>query len=537
VVTLLREAADRVPDQPALVERGPGGGDRVIPFGRLWEAVDRTSGGLTDAGLSAGDRVVVMIPMSIDLYTALLAVLKMGAVAVFVDPWLGRRQIAAFAAFATPRGYVGTPASHVLRWLDRRLFEIPLTVTAGHRWWRLPARFTLAELRGRAGTGAIQPVAADDTALITFTSGSSGDPKGANRTHRFLAAQHRAQAREFPYRDDDVDMTMFPVFALNNLARGITSIVPEIDFRRVAQMDAAAVAGQMLSHGVTTSTASPVFFDRLAAICARSSENRPALRRILTGGAPVTNSQLKIWRNVWPDTEIVVVYGSTEAEPVSHITAQERLSIHSDTRRTTPGYCVGHAVSAVQTRLIRITDEAVNVERGGWSQWQVAPGEVGELVVAGEHVCRDYYQNPEATAQTKIDDRDGTVWHRMGDTGYFDSQYRFWLVGRVHSTIRRAGDFVHPQLVEQAARAADKRIRQVAAVGLPDRSLGERVAVVVVHAPGESDDAIRQVVSSRLAGSEMPCDEVIVTHRPLPVDPRHNQKIDYDGVREWLVRR
>jgi acyl-CoA synthetase (AMP-forming)/AMP-acid ligase II len=191
----------------------------------------------------------------------------------------------------------------------------------------------------------------------------------------------------------------------------------------------------------------------------------------------------------------------------------------------------------VEARVIRITHDSVNVESDGWDHWQVKTGQVGELVVAGDHVCRDYYQNPDATAHTKCTDVQGTVWHRMGDTGYFDSQGRFWLVGRVHSTIRRAGELVHPQLVEQAARANDPRMRQVAAVGVPDPSLGQRVVIVVVPELREADETVRKDVGDRLATAEMPCDELVVTHRSLPVDPRHNQKIDYDSVRAWLVGR
>src|SRR3954462_7248264 len=113
-------------------------GDVTISFGALWERVDRTSAGLRRLGLEVGDRAVVMIPMSIELYVAMLALLKLGAVAVFVDPWIGRRQIAAFAAFAEPRAWLGVPRSHLLRLLDARLRKIPLTVTTGRRLASLP---------------------------------------------------------------------------------------------------------------------------------------------------------------------------------------------------------------------------------------------------------------------------------------------------------------------------------------------------------------------------------------------------------------
>jgi acyl-coenzyme A synthetase/AMP-(fatty) acid ligase len=187
-----------------------------VTFAELWERIDRTSAGLRRRGVVAGDRAIVFIPMSIDLYVAMLALLKVGAAAVFVDPWIGRRQIAAFAAFAEPRAFLGIAKSHLLRRLDPRLRRIPFAATSGRRLGPLPAPHTLRELAREPGDGIIHPVAADDPALITFTSGSSGEPKGANRTHRFLAAQGAALAAEFPAHSGDVDMPMFPVFALNN---------------------------------------------------------------------------------------------------------------------------------------------------------------------------------------------------------------------------------------------------------------------------------------------------------------------------------
>lgn len=493
VLSILTDVARRHPDRPALIL-----GKRSIAFSALRERIGRASTGLQGEGLRPGDRAIVMIPMSIDLYVAMLALLDLGAVAVFVDPWIGWKQIASFAAYAEPRAWLGIPRSHALRLLAGR---IPITVTTGRRLGPFPARRTLSEIEEPAGDGGVHPSQPDDPALITFTSGSSGEPKGANRTHRFLLAQHRALAAEFPMREGDVDMPMFPVFALNNLALGVPSVVPAMDFRRVDQVDGAAILRQMLTHGVTTCTASPPFFDRLA-----STGEDPGLRRILTGGAPVSDAQLRAWRRAFPGTEILVAYGSTEAEPVAHISAEERLELKG------PGYCAGKPIERIRARLIPIGD---------------APqGEIGELVVTGDHVCRDYYRNPGAVKENKIVDPDGTVWHRMGDTGWFDGQGRFWIVGRVHSTIRRGGELVHPQLVEQAAQGEDPRIRRIAAVGV-----GERVVLVIETEAGEE---LKKDVQARLATAGQPVDEIRLTKVPLPVDPRHNSKIDYGRLRERL---
>jgi acyl-CoA synthetase (AMP-forming)/AMP-acid ligase II len=502
--------------------------DGSISFAGLRERADRASAGLRRQGLRPGDRAIVMIPMSIDLYVGMLALLDLGAIAVFVDPWIGWRQIAAFAAFAEPRAYLGVPRSHVLRLFSGRLRSIPVTVTTGGRLGPIPARRTLAETEEPPGDGEVHPVQLDDPALITFTSGSSGEPKGANRTHGFLLAQHRALAAEFPSREGDVDMPIFPVFALNNLAVGVPSVVPAMDFRHVDRVDAAAVLGQMRAHGVTTCTASPPFFDRIAAQVEKTG-TPPSLRRILTGGAPVSDAQLAAWRKALPDTEILVAYGSTEAEPVAHLSADERLAAVSDVRPDSPGYCAGRPIERVRAKVIRIHPGPIEV--GDWKDWELPLGEIGELVVTGEHVCRDYYRNPKAVKENKIAGPAGSIWHRMGDTGYFDGQGRFWIAGRVHSTIHRGSEPVHPQLVEQAACKEDPRIRRAAAVGLPDLKLGERVVLVLETGAGEE---LKADVERRLVAAGQPVDEIRLTTEPLPVDPRHNSKIDYGKLRETL---
>lgn len=532
VVELLVEAAKRTPDRAAIVvDRAKLPAQRMT-FGELWERVDRLGCSLARLGVSREDRVVLMVPMSIDLYVNLLAVLKIGAAAVFVDPWIGRRQIAAFAAFAEPRAFIGVGKAHLLRVTDARLRRIPISVTTGSRWFGLIARHRLARLLDHDGDGRLALVASDEPALITFTTGSSGEPKGTNRTHGYLVAQHAALQTEFPYRNNDVDLTMFPVFALNNLAKGITTVVPPIDFRKVAQADGAAVLRQIRNESVTTVTASPPLIDR---IChALAGGNVPgSLRRVLVGGAPVSDDQLRLWQQRLPAVEIVVVYGSTEAEPVAHISAAERLAVASDRRPALPGYCTGRPTALLETKVIKIAEGPVSLREGDWQPWEVADGEIGELVVAGNHVGRDYFRNPAAVAANKITDADGRVWHRMGDTGYFDSHGRFWLTGRVHSTIRRRGELVHPQLVEQAV--CGDGVARAAALGIEDAQLGERLAIVV-----QTPDTSRRMaltVANRLRERSIDFDEILLTSRPLPVDPRHNSKIDYTQLRSVVCAR
>lgn len=118
----------------------------------------------------------------------------------------------------------------------------------------------------------------------------------------------------------------------------------------------------------------------------------------------------------------------------------------------------------------------------------------------------------------------------MGDTGSFDAEGRFWLAGRVHSTIRRGGALVHPQLVEQAACGEDPCLQRSAAVGMPDPDLGERVVLVVET----EEEGVEGEIAARVAAAGLAADEIVLTATPLPVDPRHNSKIDYGKLRERL---
>ena len=527
VARLLAEVAQRVPDRQALVFQNNSTVEKIT-FGQLWRDAGSISVGLKSAGLNQGDRVIIMIPMTIDLYRVLLGVIKMGAVAIFVDPWIPARQIARFAAFAEPAAFVGIAKSHFLRLMQSSLRRVPITVTTGRNVFGFPARYRLDSFRDYEADLEVAPVRKDDSALISFTSGSSGEPKGANRTHQFLESQHLALAHEFPYEDSEVDMPMFPVFALNNLVSGLTSVVPQMDFRKVAEVDGNVIAKQLVDFNVSTVTASPPLLDRVAENLSNVA-GRPKLRRLLTGGAPVTDIQLKRWLECYDsETEIVVAYGSTEAEPVGHIHARERIADSGKGR----GYCTGHISDRIDAKVIPITKGLVDLAGTSLEQLALPLGKVGELVVSGEHVCRDYFKNETATKENKLFDSQGRLWHRMGDTGYFDDQQRFWLVGRVHSTIVRDEEVVHPQLLEQSARQVSDAILQVAAVGHgPENSM--KIGVVV-HLK-EPVEQLESQIQQQVERDGFPCDFVLISSSRLPVDPRHNSKIDYAKTREQFL--
>jgi acyl-CoA synthetase (AMP-forming)/AMP-acid ligase II len=324
-------------------------------------------------------------------------------------------------------------------------------------------------------------------------------------------------------------MPMFPVFALNNLAGQRTSIIPTMDFRNVAGVDGEVIYHQIQRHKVTTCTASPPFFDSLASFLEQHPENQVALRRILTGGAVVSDSQLQRWRKAFPPTRIDIVYGSTEAEPVAHITLQERLA-RSGGNSPGQGTCAGRPCSLVKLKIIAIHKGPVDFQK--WQNLEMASGQAGEIIVSGSHICRDYFNNQAAGRENKIIDHEGTVWHRMGDTGYLDEKGLLWLVGRIHSTIIRDHNIIHAQLIEQQLAALFPALGKVAVLGLQDDILGEKIALVLEAGHGAPD---RQAIQEHMVQQQISIDAIYLSPTALPLDPRHNSKIDYQLLRQHIL--
>jgi olefin beta-lactone synthetase len=504
IVSRLAAAAARYPERLAIADSRS-----RIAFGALSERVASAGGGLSAAGVRAGDRVLVFVPMSVDLYVMLLGTLHAGAVPVFVDAWADRRRLAAAVRAAAPAAFIGSRRALLLRLLSAEVRRIPRVYT--------PRSGALTRHAGEP----IAPVEDDAPALVTFTTGSTGAPKATERSHAFLLAQHRALASHLAAHDDDVDMPTLPVFVLNNLALGVPSVIPDADPRRPADIDPRRVHRQMVREGVTTSSGSPAFYERLAAWCERTGDTLP-LRALFTGGAPVLPPLAKRLQAVVRGTAHVV-YGSTEAEPIAGITANEMVALHG----VADGVCVGRPVRDIQLRLVRPHDGPISLSHSGWGEWDAGDA-AGEIVVAGAHVLRGYVGDPEADRRNKITDG-ATVWHRTGDAARFDQEGRLWLLGRIRERVERNGVVWWPLPAE--VRALDvKGVTHAAYIGASDVQRGKRAVLVVEADPRR---VLELEPALRAALDPWPIDELRVVHR-IPRDPRHASKTDVETLRRTL---
>jgi acyl-coenzyme A synthetase/AMP-(fatty) acid ligase len=469
LIALFLDQAEARPDAPAII--APDGS--VMSYGALSRRSAARAEAWRKAGIGAGDVVLVARGVSATLYETLLAIFRLGAVAMFPEPAAGMKGLRLAVQAAKPKAIATTGMGAALRLL--------FPETRGLK--RLPE--TRAEADPRAG---LTVVPGDAPALITFTSGSTGRPKGIVRSTDFLLLQHRLLEKLRCTKPNDVDLISLPVFILSNLATGAVSVIPQGKLTKPAKLDGAALRRQITAHRVNRIVAPP-------AVCARIAEGAepmPQIDAVFTGGGPVFPNLLRAVARAAPNAAIHAVYGSTEAEPIAHLEMKEIGEADWTAMAEGAGLLAGKPVEEI---AVELRDD--------------------EVFVAGDHVNRGYL-DPKDDVSTKSM-KDGRLWHRTGDAARIDAQGRLWLLGRREAA--KGGLF--PFAVETAALSWPG-VRQAAL-------LAEGVRAKLALA-GEGLD--REAMQAR-AGALGAIDVVILP--AVPMDARHNSKADYAKLRKQLA--
>lgn len=532
------------PDQTAVVAGD--GHDRAgrpiyrrLSFAELDRTSDRYAWGLSAVGIGRGTRVLSMVPAGVPLISLTFALMKVGAVPILIDPAMGRRNLAQCIEECVPEAMVGVPRAQIAGMIFRRAFRsVRRSVNVGSRFVPL-GDVNLADLSVPLATPyPVEPVAPDEPAAIIFTTGSTGVPKGVLYEHAMFEAQVRLLRELFQIEPGEVEMPAFPLFALFNVALGCTSAIPPIDPTRPASCDPATVIGFMQDHSITSTFGSPAIWRRVSAYCLEHGVTLPQVRRVMMAGAPVPADLHERFRRILgPGADTFTPYGATEALPIASIGGSEVLAAIAE-RGADPlaGTCVGRAVPEVTIRIIPISDEPIAV----WDDnLPLPPGVVGEIVVKGPSVTKTYVARPESTALAKIHAGD-TVWHRMGDLGYFDEQGRLWFFGRKsHRVVTPAGTLFtepvelvfnqHPAVARSAlvgVGPADAR-RPVVVVEPRDRALLRDAA-----ARGELVAGLRELGARHAMTAGI---DTFLLHPAFPVDIRHNAKIFREQLAVWAA--
>lgn len=508
-------------------------------FAQLDRQSSRAARALDDFGIRRGVRTVLMVPPGFDFFSLTFALFKIGAVPVLVDPGMGVKNLKTCLAEARPQAFIGIPKAQLGRvLLGWGRSTITRVVTVGRRstWGGAALQDLLAAVPDNQDYPTLQ-AAADETAAVLFTSGSTGVPKGAIYSHGNFSAQVAMLRQVYDIRPGEIDLPTFPLFALFAPALGMSAVVPEMDFTRPAEADPARIVAAIERFKVTTMFGSPALINRLGRYGEARGIRLPSLKRAISAGAPVPAPVLSRFANMLADgAEVFTPYGATEALPVCSIGSAEILG---ETRRATDqgcGVCVGRPVPGIELAIIAIDDQPIDC----WDPALVLdPGEVGEIVVKGPQVTGSYFNRPESTALAKIADPAGGFYHRMGDLGYRDAQGRVWFCGRkTHRVVTEEETlFTIPC---EAIFNTHAEVFRTALVGIGEPGRQRPVLCVELEKGIRKTDCERiqhELLAIGAAHQLTRNIRTILFHPGFPVDIRHNAKIFREKLAIWAGRK
>lgn len=444
VATILGESARKHPDRVAVVDSGTRTGYR-----ELWAGALRCAGALRASGVRPGDRVAVLLPNSADFLYAYYGALAAGATVVPVHGLLVAEEVA----------YVLRHSGSVALIADGPMWPVAEEAARAAR-----VRAVHGVPTGGDPLPAPEPAAPEDTAVILYTSGTTGQPKGALLTHLNLVMNASVIAHDLlGLGVDDVVLGCLPLFhsygqtcAMNATLRAGATLVLMPRFSGAGALELLAAEGVSVFMGV------PTMYHALVEAAAQETgtRDRTRLRAAVSGGAALPVAVLERFEDTF-STQVLEGYGLTETSPVATFN-QPELGLR-------PG-SIGHPIWGVETGVADAAVEDAVV--------LLPDGEVGEVVVRGHNVFAGYLDDPAATAAAVVDG-----WFRTGDLGVRDEDGFLSIVDRKKDLVIRGGFNVYPREVEEVL-VRHPAVSEVAVIGVPDEARGEEICAVVVLRAG-----------------------------------------------------
>ncbi|MER7606796.1 long-chain fatty acid--CoA ligase [Nocardioides sp. NPDC127503] len=455
LATMLRESATARPDKP-LVHAG----DTAFTYAEVDALSGRLAASLRTRGLEPGDKVAVQLPNLPQFLISYFGILKAGMTMVPLNPLLASPEVAYHLEDSDARMLV-TFESSVGAGLAgaRAAGGVPTYVVSVGEGAAPEGARSFDELLAGEDDGDVYATSADDTAVLLYTSGTTGRPKGAELTHFQLYMNCTVSGELFQVSADDVSLAVLPFFhvfglssVLNNVVRFGASLVLLPRFEAKVALDA------LERHQCTIFAGVPTMYVALLQE-ELGSRDLSALRACISGGASMPGEVIREFEEKVRGVVILEGYGLSETASTTtfNISAEQR-KVHS----------VGKQIWGVEVRVVDPEGNAL------------PPGEdnVGEIVVRGHNVMKGYYKRPDDTAKAI---RGG--WFHTGDLGYQDDAGYFFVVDRLKDLVIRGGYNVYPREVEEVLyEHAD--VVEAAVVGRPDDRLGEEVIAFVALKPG-----------------------------------------------------
>ena len=475
--SILERAATSQPDRPAVRMD-----DLVLTYRQLHDAAARVTSLLSAAGIEPGDRVGLMLPNVPAFPIAFYGALGAGAIVVPMNPLLKSREVAY---------YLGDSGAKLLfAWHAMAGEAAKGAADAGAQMVAVDDPALAGALADVTPQTSWADAAADDDAVILYTSGTTGTPKGAQLTHGGLGYNAQLTAETLLNNSpDDVVMGCLPLFHVFGLTCGLNAAVTAGGtMTLLPRFDPGKALDIIERDSVTIFEGVPTMYAAMLHLPDADPAKAATLRLCVSGGAAMPVEILRGFEEKF-GCIILEGYGLSETSPVASFN-------HPDKVRK-PG-SIGTPVVGVEMRLV------------GNDGADVPVGEVGEIAIRGHNVMRGYWGRPEATAEAIPDG-----WFRTGDLARIDEDGYFYIVDRKKDMIIRGGYNVYPREIEEVLHE-HPAVAEAAVIGIPHDSLGEEVGAAVALKPGTTATPaeLRAFTKERVAAYKYPRHVWLVAELP-----------------------
>lgn len=503
----------------------------LTTFKNLDDRSEMIAKGLAQWGVRPGMRIAMLVPFGAQFIELVFGLLKAGVIVILIDPGIGRKHLVRCLAEAHPDGFVGIPKAQAIRTLLRHRFPNAIwNVTVGPRFFWGGKKLSQIVESGKDSSVELPIINRPDPAAIIFTTGSTGPPKGVLYSHGTFHAQIDRIRERYDIHRGSRDLACFPLFGLFDAVMGVTTIIPDMDPTRPADVNPQRLIEAADQWEIDQAFGSPALWNTVVRWCERNEIKRPfpTLRRVLSAGAPVPASTMaKLRELIAEDGEIFTPYGATEALPIASIESREIIAETGPAAMKGKGVCVGTRFDGVRWKVIEIEDGPIE----SIEEVKELPNlKIGELMVTGPMVTRKYVVRGDQNSMHKVHDGE-QIWHRMGDVGYLDSRDRFWFCGRKAHRVQN-DQRIWFTIPCEAIFNAHEHVYRSALVGrgVP----GKQTPVILIepvkeHWPKTNEECDRLISELMDLAARNPLtrtiNEVLIRQSPLPVDIRHNSKI------------
>jgi long-chain acyl-CoA synthetase len=469
IATDLTTTAQRTPEQSAIRIDGSG-----VGYAQLHAMAAQVAGQLRAAGIEPGDRVAIILPNVPAFPVVFYGILLAGGVVVPMNPLLKSGEIDYF--------FTDSGAKLAFVWPD---FVTEATKGAERSGTTIIECSALGPVEGSLPDG--EPITVpteredDDDALILYTSGTTGRPKGAQLTHSNIHLNARRSALDIQHTTaDDVLMGCLPLFHVFGLVVGLhAAVVGGASLALIPRFDPEKAVEVIEKERVTIMLGVPTMYAAILNHPRSDGMDASSLRTCCSGGSAMPHEVQKAFEDKF-GCVILEGYGLSETSPVA--------SFNMPDRERKPG-TIGVAIPGCEMKLVGLDGQ------------DVGPGEgVGEIAIRGDNIMKGYWQNPEATAEAIPDG-----WFRSGDLATVDEDGYYTIVDRKKDMILRGGMNVYPREVEEVLYSHPD-VLEAAVVAVPDDLLGEEVGAAVALRPGATAtlEDVQAYVKEQIAAYKYP---------------------------------